>query len=329
MKIRWGVMSTANIGKKSVIPAMLSCKKCSVSAIASRDLAKAQEVGNTFNIPKRYGSYEELLADPEIDAVYIPLPNHLHVHWSIEAIRCGKHVLCEKPIGLDTSEALKLQQVSAQNPHIKVMEAFMYRFHPQWQAVRGIIDNNGIGKPRSIQTVFSYYNVDPANVRNIAGIGGGALLDIGCYCISVSRFIFDDEPKRVYGSVEYDPVFKTDVLTSGVLEFQTGSAVFTCSSQLYHNQYAIIHGTEGTIKIDKPFNPPPDKPVKIIHRSGSETKEILIEGCNQYILQVDNFSASILENKSVPTNLKDAVANMRVIDAIIQSGKAGTSLVLD
>ncbi|MBN1316828.1 MAG: Gfo/Idh/MocA family oxidoreductase, partial [Anaerolineales bacterium] len=220
MKIRWGIMSTANIGVKSVIPAMLSSELCTIKAIASRNLSRATKIADQFGIPKRYGSYDELLDDPNIDAVYIPLPNHLHVPWSIKAIQAGKHVLCEKPIGLNSDEAQQLVTVSAGRPGIKVMEAFMYRFHPQWQIVRQLIDSNKIGELRSIQTAFSYYNVDPTDVRNKSGIGGGALLDIGCYCISLARFVFQKEPRRVLGSVEFDPVFSVDRLTSGILEFE-------------------------------------------------------------------------------------------------------------
>ena len=231
-KIRWGVLSTANIGVAKVLPAMQRGAHCDVTAIASRDLSKAQATARQLGIPKAYGSYEELLADPEIDAIYNPLPNHLHVPWSIKAIEAGKHVLCEKPIALTTAEAQTLADAARQHPQLKVMEAFMYRHHPQWQRARQIVAAGGIGELRTIQSIFSYYNDDPGNIRNQADIGGGGLMDIGCYNISISRFIFDAEPQRVCGIVEYDPQFKTDRLASGMLDFGRGTATFTCSTQL-------------------------------------------------------------------------------------------------
>ena len=228
MKVRWGVLSTANIGVQKVIPGMLQGEYCKMVGIASRSLEKARAVANELGFSKAYGSYEELLADPEIQAVYIPLPNHLHVRWSIAALEAGKHVLCEKPIGLTSAEAAELLQVSKEHPELKIMEAFMYRHHPQWQRARALVQEGAIGELRTIQTFFSYHNVDPDNIRNMAEIGGGGLMDIGCYCISLSRFVFDAEPQRVMGIVEHDPVFKTDRLVSGLMDFGVGTSTWTC-----------------------------------------------------------------------------------------------------
>src|SRR5262245_39611191 len=252
-KVRWGVLSTANIGTQKVLPAMQRGQYCEIAAIASRDLAKAQAAAARLGIPKAYGSYEELLADPEIDAVYNPMPNHLHVPWSIKALEAGKHVLCEKPIALSSAQAQELVDAAKQYPALKVMEAFMYRHHPQWQRTKAIVSVGGIGSLRTIHSFFSYYNDDPTNIRNQSDIGGGGLMDIGCYNISLSRFIFGGEPQRVCGIVEYDPQLKTDRLASGMLDFGTGTATFTCSTQLANYQRVHIFGDKGRIEIEIPF----------------------------------------------------------------------------
>jgi len=324
MKVRWGILSTAKIGIEQVIPAMQSGKYCDIVSIASRNLDKAQAVAKQLGIPKAYGSHEELLADPDIDAVYIPLPNHLHVPWSIKALDAGKHVLCEKPIGLTAAEAQELLDAAQKRPQLKVMEAFMYRHHPQWQRARELVSEGKIGDLRTIQSFFSYYNVDPDNIRNKADIGGGGLMDIGCYCISLSRFIFDAKPQRVFGIMECDPQFNTDRLTSGILDFGRGTSTFTCSTQLMPYQRVNIFGTEGRVEIEIPFNAPTDRPCKMWHQHGTEIDEILLDVCNQYTIQGDLFSQAVLNDTDVPTPLEDAVANMKVIEALVQSAKSGT-----
>lgn len=322
-KVRWGVLSTARIGTATVIPAMQQGAYCEMAAIASRDLEKAEAAANRLGIPMVYGSYEELLADSEIDAIYNPLPNHMHVPWSIKALEAGKHVLCEKPIAGTVAEAQKLLEAAKQHPDLKIMEAFMYRFHPQWQLARQMVREGKIGTLRTIQSFFSYYNDDPRNIRNIADAGGGGMLDIGCYNVSVSRFIFGAEPQRVSGIVEYDPQLKTDRLASGILDFGQGTATFTCSTQLTLYQRVNIFGTAGRIEIEIPFNAPTNRPCKIWYQHDNELEEILVDTCNQYTLQGDQFSLAILNNTAVPTPLEDALANMRVIDAVIRSSKSG------
>ncbi len=323
-KVRWGVLSTANIGTGTVIPAMQQGNYCEVTAIASRNLANAQAEAKHLGIPKAYGSYEELLADPEIDAIYNPLPNHLHVPWSIKALQAGKHVLCEKPVALSAAEAQTLLEAAGQHPNVKVMEAFMYRFHPQWQRARQLVNEGKIGELRTVQAFFSYYNDDPRNIRNIAAAGGGGMYDIGCYTVSVGRFIFGAEPARVFGVVEYDPQLHTDRLASGILDFGRGTSTFTCSTQLTPYQRVNIFGTRGRIEIEIPFNAPRDRPCKIWYEHGDHLEEIQFEVCNQYTLQGDAFSQAVLNNTSVPTPLEDAVANMRVIEAVVQSSKSGS-----
>jgi len=323
-KLKWGILSTAKIGTEKVIPAMQKSEKCTIIAIASRDESRARTAANVLNIPKYYGSYQELLDDPDIDAIYNPLPNHLHVPWSVKAIEAGKHVLCEKPIALTAIEAESFVTICMAHPNIKVMEAFMYRHHPQWQRAKQLIEDGQIGILQTINSVFSYHNIDPQNIRNMADIGGGGLMDIGCYCISLARFIFSEEPQRVAGTVSYDPRFKTDVLANGILEFSRGTSTFTCATQLSPYQKVNILGDEGRIEIEIPFNTPSDKPTRIFHEYHDNKEEIVFDICDQYTIQGDLFANAVLNDLEVPTPIDDALANMRIIEAIIMSSKEGT-----
>lgn len=322
-KIRWGVLGVAKIATEKVIPAMQQSELCEITGIASRSAEKSQAAATRLGIPKSYGSYEDLLADPDIDAIYNPLPNHLHVPWSIRALEAGKHVLCEKPIGLTAAEGQTLVDAGAAHPRLKLMEAFMYRHHPQWVKAKQLVDEGGVGELRTIQSFFSYFNTDPDNVRNQADIGGGGLMDIGCYPISLSRFIFAAEPDRVNGIVEYDPNFGTDRLASAVMDFGRGTATFTCSMQLSPYQRVNIFGTTGRVEIEIPFNAPPDRPCKIWHETAVGIEEITFDICDQYRIQGDLFATAILNDTPVPTPITDAVANMQVIEAIVRAGKSG------
>ncbi len=320
-KVRWGVLSTAKIGLNKVLPAMQQGQYCTIAALGSRDGTRAAEAAATLNIPKTYDSYEALLADPEIDAIYNPLPNHLHIPWTIKALEAGKHVLCEKPIALSVTQARELADTAARFPHLKVMEAFMYRFHPQWERAKAIATSGELGEVKTIHSFFSYFNNDPDNIRNMADLGGGALMDIGCYNISLSRFIFDAEPQRVLGIIERDPQFGTDRLTSGILDFGHGTATFTCSTQLTGYQRAQIYGTTGRIELEIPFNAPPDRPSRIWQQQGQTINEITFDITDQYTLQGDRFAQAILNDTPVPTALTDAIANMTVIEAIVESAR--------
>ena len=322
-KLRWGVLSTAHIGTAKVIPAMQQAEHCQVVAIASRDSRRAEKAAAQLGIPTAHGSYEALLADDEVDAIYNPLPNHLHVPWSIRALEAGKHVLVEKPIGLSSAQGQELVDAAGRFPKLKVMEAFMYRHHPQWQRARQIVDSGGLGRLCTIQSFFSYHNVDPANIRNQADLGGGALADIGCYTISLARFLFGAEPRRVLGTVEYDPTFGTDRLASGILDFGGGTSTFTCGTQVAPYQRVNIFGTEGRVEIDIPFNAPPDRPCTMRHQHGDGTDEIVLPVCDQYTIQGELFARAVLDDTPVPTPLTDGVANMRVIEAVIESGRTG------
>jgi predicted dehydrogenase len=318
-RVRWGIMGTARIGTEKVIPAMQSCRYGEVTAIASRNLAIAEAVAKRLGIPRSFGSYEELLADAEIDAVYIPLPNNLHAEWTIKAMEAGKHVLCEKPIALTSAEARLILREQGRFPGLKVMEAFMYRHHPQWHLARSIIRDGGIGDLRTIHSFFSYFNADPGNIRNIREAGGGGLMDIGCYSISLSRYLFNQEPLRAVGLADRDPVFTTDRLFCGLMEFPSGTSSFTCSTQLQPFQRVVIAGSEGVIEIEKPFNPPPDQASQLKLLKKDRMESISVPPCNQYAEQGDAFSRAILDNTAPPFSLQDAAANMRWIEILMES----------
>ncbi|MBN1406251.1 MAG: Gfo/Idh/MocA family oxidoreductase [Calditrichaceae bacterium] len=327
-KVKWGVLSTAKIGTEKVIPAMQKGMFTEVTAIASRSLESAKHAANKLNIPKAYSSYEALVNDPGIEAVYIPLPNHLHVEWAEKCMKAGKHVLLEKPIGLNYKQAEHLLQISKKYSEIKIMEGFMYRHHPQMLEVKRLIDDGIIGEVRSTYSTFTYFNNNPKDIRNQPDIGGGGLLDIGCYCISLARFIFANEPKRVSGLIENDPHLRIDRLASGLLEFQEGYAGFMCSTQLQYQQYARVSGTKGMIEILKPFTPESDERAKIILLKDSNRKEITFDACDKYTIQSDLFSNAILNNQDSPLSIEDGVANMKVIEAVFLSAESGMMVKL-
>ena len=312
-KVRWGVLGAAKIATVKVIPAMQRGDLTQVVGIASRDLDKARRFAGDLGIRKAYGSYEDLLADPEIEAVYNPLPNHLHVRWSIRAAEAGKHVLCEKPIALNVAECRALM-AARDRTGMKIGEAFMVRTHPQWLRTREIVRSGQIGELRAIVAAFSYFNRDPANIRNKPEWGGGGLMDIGCYPIQISRFLFEQEPIRVQGAMERDPEFGIDRLTSAILEFPSGHCVFTCSTQMVPYQRVQVLGTGGRVEIEIPFNAPPDRPCRIFVDGATEEFAI----CDQYTIQADLFSRAIREGGEVPTPLEDSVANMTVIEELMQ-----------
>ena len=313
-KVRWGILGTAKIALAKVIPAMQRSPWCEITAIASRDLSKAKRAAAELNIPNAYGSYEELLADNAVEAVYNPIPNHLHVPWTVKAAEAGKHVLCEKPIALRAAEARKLLEVRDRTG-VRIQEAFMVRTHPQWLETRRLIRSGRIGSLRSITGFFSYFNPDPENIRNKLDFGGGALMDIGCYPITVSRWIYDAEPQRVLGLIERDPEFGTDALTTAVLEFPDGHSTFTCSTRLAPYQRMIFHGTEGRIEVLIPFNAPNDRPTQIL----LDDEMIEFPVCDQYEIQGSLFSQALRENRQQPIPLEDAINNMTVIDAVFRS----------
>src|SRR5713226_6500152 len=318
-KVKWGVLGAASIATRKVIPAMQRGEWSAVTAIASRDLNKAKDAASKLVIEKAYGSYEELLADPEIEAIYNPLPNHLHVPWSIKAAEAGKHVLCEKPIGLSVDDATKLRE-ARDRTGVKIGEAFMVRTHPQWLKSLEFVRAGRIGDLRAVIGFFSYSNTDPANIRNILEYGGGGLMDIGCYPIFTSRFIFGAEPRRVMGLIERDPKMKIDRLTSAILDYPAGQCVFTCGTQIVPYQRMQIFGTRGRIEVEIPFNAPPNRSCRVFldngrDVTGSGIKTYKVPKCDQYTAQGDLFSRAIRDDAEVPVPLESSIRNMAVIDA--------------
>jgi predicted dehydrogenase len=326
-KVRWGVLGVADIATAKVIPAMQRGDWSEVVAIASRDRGKAEKAAVQLGIPKAYGSYEELLGDPAVEAIYNPLPNHLHVPWSIQAAEAGKHVLCEKPIAMNVAECRSLMGVRDRTG-VKIGEAFMVRTHPQWLRARELVRSGEIGTLRAVMGAFSYFNRDPKNIRNVPQFGGGGLMDIGCYPITTSRFLFGEEPKRVLGLVESDPDMGTDRLASAILDFPGGQSVFSCSTQLVPYQRMQILGTRSRIEIEIPFNAPPDRPTRLwvdngadLQGGGLHMEEFPV--CDQYTIQGDRFSRAIRDDGEVPVPLEDAIRNMAVIEALFRSAQTG------
>lgn len=320
-KVRWAVLGVAKIAAAKVIPAMQKCESAEIVGIASRDLETARRAAKDLHIPRAYGSYEDALADPEVEAVYIPLPNHLHVPWSIRAAEAGKHVLCEKPIALSASECRKLMAVRDRTS-VKIGEAFMVRAHPQWLRAKQLVRSGAIGDLRSVIGVFSYFNRDAANIRNIAAFGGGAVMDIGCYPIHVSRFLFGSEPLSVTAQLDRDPDFGTDRLSSVVLGFPSGHCVFTCSTQMVYYQRVQILGTKSRIEIEIPFNAPPDRPSRLFLDGAAEE----FPACDQYTIQGDLFSRAVRGEGEVPVTLEDSLGNMAVIEAVFESARTGVGV---
>lgn len=326
-KVKWGIISTANIGMGKVNPAMRAGTHCDLIAIASRDLGKAREAADQLGIEKAYGSYEALFADPDVEAVYNPLPNHLHVPITKLAAAAGKHVLCEKPIALTAAEARELIAARDANS-VLISEAFMTRCHPQWLAARDLVREGRIGDLRAISCLFSYYNVDGSNVRNMADIGGGALYDIGCYAITMSRFMFEAEPRRVVATIDRDPTFGTDRLTTAIMEFDAGHANFIISTQMVPHQRMQILGTKGRIEIEIPFNAPPDAATRILVDDGSDLggsgiQTLTYDAVDQYTIQGDLFSKAVRGSGELVVPLENSIANMAVIDAVFRSAAQG------
>jgi predicted dehydrogenase len=325
--VRWGVLGAANIALKKVIPGMQHSRLSDVVAIGSRDHGKAARAARELDIPRAYGSYDELLADPDVEVVYIPLPNHLHVPWSARAADAGKHVLCEKPIALTAAEARTLLAVRARTG-VQIGEAFMVRSHPQWIRVRDLVADGRIGELRAVVGHFSYYKRDPNDIRSRLEYGGGALLDIGCYPITLSRWLFSAEPDQVTAVIDRDPEMGVDRLVSAVLRFAAGQASFTCGTQLVPYQRMHIIGTRGRIEVEIPFNAPPDRRCRLFVANGHDLtgdgiETIELPAVDQYALLADSFSEAIRDRRSVPVPLEDAIGNMAVIDGLFRSGESG------
>ncbi|MCP4311131.1 MAG: Gfo/Idh/MocA family oxidoreductase [Bacteroidetes bacterium] len=329
-KIRWGILSTAKIGLNSVIPALQKGLNSDVNAIASRSLDKANVAAESLGIARAYGSYEELLSDPDVDAIYNPLPNNMHLEWNIKIMEAGKHLLCEKPLGLNAAEVEEMIRVR-DKCRVKAGEAFMVKSHPQWIETRERIRRGEIGDPKLVQAAFTYYNVDPSNIRNIPTMGGGGMWDIGCYCVTMSRYVFEEEPLRVVASMDLDPKFGTDRLSSVIMKFPSGQAHFGVSTQLAGFQRMQILGDKGHLEVKIPFNAPIDRPTIIAQDRGNILLDDLTKHeyptVNQYTLMGDDFSRAIREDREVPVSFEDALKNTKVLAAIFES--AGSSAWTD
>ena len=319
--VRWGILSTANIGMAKVTPAIGRGRSCEVIAIASRHPDRGREAAEQLRIPNWYGTYEELLASDEIDAVYIPLPNDMHAEWTIKAAAAGKHVLCEKPLAMSAAQGQEMAD-ACREYGVKLAEAFMYRHHPTWVEARRLIVEGAIGELQAVQSWFSYFNDDAGNIRNRLENGGGAIMDIGCYNINASRFLFGAEPTHVEAAVRRDPVMGIDTLSSAVLEFPGGGqATFTCSTRAESSQRVYVAGTEGNIEIEIPFNIPPDRETRVfVTRGGNPTETRRFEPADQYTIQAELFARAILDDTDVPVPIDDAVANMAVIESVLAAG---------
>ncbi len=323
--LRWGVLSTAAIGRK-VIPAIQAAERCEIVAIASRDPMRGRRVADAYGIPTLHASYEALLADPAVDAVYIPLPNHLHAEWAIAAARAGKHVLCEKPLATTSADAERMA-AAAETAGVALMEAFMYRQHPSWVAVRELLAAGRIGQLVAVQSWFSFFNDDPANIRNIVAAGGGALYDIGCYCVNLSRMLLGAEPTRVTSSITRDPIGGTDTVVTAILEFPAGVATFTVSTRAEDDQRVHVHGSSGRISVEIPFNIPPDRPTRIHVASGGDppvapnVETLTFPPADPYTVEAAAFAAAVLEGRPVAVPPADAIANLRVIEAIFNAAE--------
>ena len=326
-KVRWAVLGVARIATAKVIPAMQAGEWSEVVGIASRVLEKAERAADQLNLPKAYGSYEEALADSEVEAIYNPLPNHLHVPWSIRAAEAGRHVLCEKPVALNVAECRAL--IAARDRMgVQIGEAFMVRTHPQWLRARELVRSGEIGDLRAVIVAFSYSNRDPHNVRNVLDFGGGAAWDIGCYAVQISRFLFGEEPVSVGARLDRDPDFHTDRLASAVLEFPSGQCIFTCGTQTVYHQRVQLLGTQGRIEVEVPFNAPPDRATRLLVDRGTDLfgGGIRIEEIparNQFTIQGDLFSRAVRGQGGVPTPLEDSLQNTAALEAVFESARTG------
>lgn len=319
--LRWGIISSAKIAREKVIPGLQRAENCEVVTIGSRRRQAAAEIAERWGISSAYGSYEEVLADPRVDAVYVPVPNHLHARWTIAAAEAGKHVLCEKPMALTAEEAQTMVEV-CERAGVALMEAFMYRLHPSWERACDLVADGTIGELVAVESWFSYDNDDPANIRNIPEMGGGALMDIGCYCIDLSRLLFGSEPTTIASHVRRDPVLHVDTTTSALLGFGPGVASFTCSMRAKADQYVVVHGTEGRLRLDVPFNIPPDRATEVVVHTGAslpadaDGEVHRFEPIDPYAVQGQRFAAAVLAGDPVPTPPSEGVATMRVLERV-------------
>lgn len=320
--VRWGIIGIGKHFISRVLLPLTQSEDVDLSAVASRSENKAKETAEKYGIEKYYGSYDALLADPTIEAVFITLPNHMHLDWIKKAADAGKHILCEKPITLNAEDARAAATYTAEK-NVLLMEAFMYRFHPQWIHAKDLIRTESIGTLQTVHTSFSYNNPDPKNIRNIKEYGGGALYDIGCYAVSTARYLFGREPARVISLINRHDEFETDILSSGILDFGDARSTFTVGTMMFPDQSVSAHCTGGRLKIHIPFNTFPDVPANVTVINGVGTRELSFGPADQYGLEFEHFSQTIRNGGKAPTPIDDAISNMAVLDALFRSGETG------
>jgi len=324
-ELRWGVLSTARIGTRRVIGAMQAADRCRVVALASREANRAMFAAQQLGIPRSYGSYEALLRDPEVDAVYNPLPNHLHAEWTIAAVEAGKHVLCEKPIAITAHEARRMDEAARSAGRV-LMEAFMYRFHPTWVTTRRLVEAGRLGEVRAVTSWFSWFAQDLEDVRSRAESGGGVMLDLGCYSVNLSRMLMGGEPTGIHAVVRRDAALGVDVTAAGVLEFGDRLASFGASLRAEADQRVVVYGSEGRLVLERPISPPPDEPSRLLLYRGAtmppgEPTEVLpFPPADMYTLQAEAFAAAVLDGAPVPLPMPDSIANMEVIERVLAAG---------
>ena len=324
-KLRFGILSTARIAQRALIPAIQAATNAELLAIASRTQARAEEVAQQFDIPRAYGSYEQLLQDPDVDAVYIPLPNSMHCPWTIKAAEAGKHILCDKPLALNAAECD--QMIAAADTHgVRFMEGFMYRFHPQTQRVRELLQAGTIGDVRMIHAGFSFFLTDPTNIRLIKELGGGSLMDIGCYCVNVARFIAGEEPATFYATAKMRKD-GLDISLAGHLNFPNGiTAIFDCGFDRIRRQFYQIAGSEGQITVPVAFVPGTVDTQIHVQSPSAAPQTITIPATDQYRLMVEHFAACVLDDQPFAWPASDGRNNMRVLDALYESVRTGQAI---
>lgn len=321
--VRWGILGVSVHYRLRVHNPLQTAEGVQLTGIASRSLDRAREAAERFGIPKFYGSYEELLEDPEIEAVYIPLPNTMHTEWVRKAADHGKHILCEKPFSMSAEETERTIAY-AREKGVKVMEAFMYKLHPQWRHAKALVGAGEIGEVQAVHVFFGYNNPDPTNIRNQLEMGGGAVPDIGCYAVSSSRLMMGKEPKRVVSLITRDPELGTDVLSSAILDFGGGArANITVGTQVFLQQHVQVFGSAGYLSIEVPFNTFPDVPGRVTVINGIGKRVVETEVNDMYRIEFEEFSRAVRKGTPVPVDPADAVANQKVLDALYASEEKG------
>ena len=320
--LRWGILSTANIGRAAVIPAIQASTNGEVVAVASRDLGQAASFAEKLGIPRAIGGYQALLDDPEIDAVYIPLPNSLHLEWTIKAAAAGKHILCEKPLALDAAQCLEMD-AAAERAGVKLMEAFMYRFHPQIARAQELITSGAVGDVRHMHAAFTFRLTNPNNIRLQPELGGGSLMDVGCYCVNALRTFAGAEPIEVQAFARWHEN-GVDEQMAGVLRFDNGlSGQFDSALTLDRRETFLAAGTEGTLQLPVAYLPGKADTTVLVQHGRDQAQQHIVPGVDEYRLMVEHFADCVLHDRPVRYDAREAVRTLHVIEALYRSARSG------